>query len=65
MGQCGGDLNHDLRLGLGKGGIAARHDAGPVAEILKRSTVFLAGSGILGGLCSVLGGYVSGSHSQA
>jgi hypothetical protein len=35
------------------------HGAGSVTEILKTNTVFLAASSILGGLCSILGGYVS------
>jgi hypothetical protein len=34
-------------------------DHGAVTELLKTSTVFLAASSILGGLCSILGGYVS------
>lgn len=42
-----------------RAGSASGHDAGSVAEILKTSTVFLAASSVLGGLCSVLGGYVS------
>lgn len=37
-----------------RAGSASGHDAGSVAEILKTSTVFLAASSILGGLCSVL-----------
>lgn len=35
------------------------HGAGSAAEVLKASSVFLAASTVLGGLCSVLGGYVS------
>ena len=34
-------------------------DAGSVAELFKGSTVFLVSGSILGGICSVLGGYVS------
>lgn len=35
------------------------HGAGSAAEILKASTAFLVWSSVLGGFCSVLGGYVS------
>jgi hypothetical protein len=35
------------------------HGAGSSAEILRGSTPFLVSSSVLGGICSVLGGYVS------
>jgi hypothetical protein len=42
-----------------KTGSAPGHNAGPVTEVLKTSDAFLAASTMLGGLCSILGGYVS------
>ncbi len=42
-----------------KTGSPADHDAASVAAALKTSNVFLAASTMLGGLCSILGGYVS------
>ncbi len=42
-------------------------DHGAVTDLLKTSSVFLAASSILGGLCSVPGGYVSarvGKHDE-
>lgn len=35
------------------------HGAGSTAEVLTGSTAFLVSSSVLGGMCSVLGGYVS------
>jgi len=46
-------------LASAKTGSPPDHDAASVTEALKTSNVFLATSKILGGLCSVLGGYVS------
>ena len=40
-------------------GSSPDHGAGSAAEILRGSTAFLASSSVLGGICSVLGGYVS------
>lgn len=40
-------------------GSPSDHNARAIGEILKTSTVFLAASSVLGGLCSVFGGYVS------
>jgi hypothetical protein len=40
-------------------GLSPDHGAGSSAEILKASTAFLVWSSVLGGICSVLGGYVS------
>ena len=42
-----------------KTGSPPDHGAGSVTAALKTSHVFLAASSILGGLCSILGGYVS------
>jgi hypothetical protein len=42
-----------------KTGSPPDHGAGSATEALKTSNVFLAASTILGGLCSILGGYVS------
>ena len=42
-----------------KTGSPADSGAGSATEILGRSTLLLVSSSILGGLCSVLGGYVS------
>jgi hypothetical protein len=39
--------------------LAPDHSAAAFTAILRTSTAFLVWSGILGGLCSVLGGYVS------
>lgn len=46
-------------LTTAKMGSPPDHGAGAVTEALKTSNVFLAASSILGGLCSILGGYVS------
>ncbi|WP_024517798.1 hypothetical protein [Bradyrhizobium sp. Tv2a-2] len=40
-------------------GSLSDHDAGSATSLLRGSAVFLTASSILGGLCSVLGGYVS------
>jgi hypothetical protein len=44
---------------LAKAGALADHDAGSLTSILKESTLYLVASIVLGGLCSMLGGYVS------
>jgi hypothetical protein len=46
-------------LASARTGSALDHGAGSATEALKTSDVFLAASSILGGLCSILGGYVS------
>lgn len=46
-------------LASARTGSPSDNDAGPIKEILKASTLFLVASSVLGGLCSVLGGYVS------
>jgi len=40
-------------------GLSLENAAGSITEILKASTLFFVSSCILGGLCSVLGGYVA------
>jgi hypothetical protein len=46
-------------LASAKTGSSPDHGAEAVMEALKTSSAFLAASSILGGLCSILGGYVS------
>jgi hypothetical protein len=46
-------------LASAKTGSPPDHGAASVTEALKTSNVFLAASSTLGGLCSILGGYVS------
>ncbi len=46
-------------LASAKTGSPPDHGAASVTEALKTSDVFLAASSIFGGLCSILGGYVS------
>ncbi len=46
-------------LASAKTGSLPDHGAASVTEALKTSDIFLAASSILGGLCSILGGYVS------
>jgi hypothetical protein len=41
------------------GALGGSPSSNPVTEILARSPLFIVASSILGGLCSVLGGYVS------
>ncbi len=46
-------------LASSKSAVAPNDVANSITTILKESTVFNISSGILGGLCSILGGYVS------
>ena len=48
-----------LVLASAKTGSPPDHGAGSATEVLKTSIVFLAALSMLGGFCSILGGYVS------